>query len=349
MKLLKMISVLFTLSILMTACNTNSNEDTQNDSERSIATSIYPIEYLVTEIAGDYVDVETIVPSGADAHSYEPSTKTMIELSSSDGFFFIGESMESFSEAMADTVQKENVELLKLAEHEPLFEDFHQGEAIEINSEDNEEHNDESEEHHDHEHEHDDAEHNHNEEHAHDESEGHHSHNHDVDPHFWLDPLRMVDAGEIVLDKLVSMYPEEEETFKQNFETFKSKMEELDEQYQESFDEEVSILVTHKSFSYIEQRYPVKQFSIRGISSAQEPSQRELQLLFDQIEELHIEHIILETSSDDRLAQTIADELGLEKYHLSNLSTRTEEEINEEKDYYDIMIDNLNVLNEINH
>ncbi|MGP4073182.1 metal ABC transporter substrate-binding protein [Piscibacillus sp. B03] len=373
MKLVKLFSVIFISLLTLFACS-NTNESETNDEDRKIVTSIYPIEYIVSEIAGDYVDVETIVPAGADAHSYEPSTKTMMELSSSDGFFFIGEGMESFSETMAESVKGEGVETLKLAEYEELFEEFNEGDQIDVNAvehdeddhedeshehenEDSHEHDHESEHEEDHEHEedeheeHDHAEH---EENEHEEHEGEHAedehadHDHgDFDPHFWLDPIRMIDAGDVVLEQLITMYPEQEDAFKQNYEAFKTNMKDLDEQYQNGFDQEINILVTHKSFSYIEQRYPVKQYSIRGISSAQEPSQKELQQLFDQINELQIEHMILETNSDDRLAQTIADELGLKQYKLSNLSTRTEEEVQDEKDYYDIMIENLNVLKEI--
>ncbi|RPF50363.1 metal ABC transporter substrate-binding protein [Aquisalibacillus elongatus] len=340
MKLVKLFSMLFFLSFLW-ACQAN---DSNSNEENTIYTSIYPIEYIASEIAGDHVQVNTVVPSGADAHSYEPSTKTMIELSSSDAFYFVGEGMESFSETMAESVQSEDVHILRLAEYEQLFEDFTQDEGLinqssESNQEDEDEHEHEEDDHFD--------EDNHQEEETHEnDAEDDHAHG-DFDPHFWLDPIRMIDAGEIVLDDLIQLYPEQEEAFRENFEAYKNKMNELDEEYNNQLDQEVSILVTHKSFSYMEERYPIKQHSIRGVSASQEPSQRELQQLFEQIEELGIDSIVFEENSDDRLAQTIANELNLTKYYLNNLSTRTEDNVKQDKDYYDIMIDNLNVLNEI--
>ncbi|MFD2639801.1 metal ABC transporter solute-binding protein, Zn/Mn family [Piscibacillus salipiscarius] len=316
MKIIKLLSVMIIGLILLYACQNTSSSTSEDQTEHhKIVTSIYPIEYIVSEIGVDVVTVETVVPSGADAHSYEPSTKTMLELSEADGFFYIGEGMESFSETMAETVNNEGVQTLELAKHHDLFETIH-NEEVAVTAESNE-----------------------------DEHEGH---NHgEFDPHFWLDPTRMVEAGDVILDQLITMYPEQEDTLKQNFETFKDNMNDLDQQYQSSFENEINILVTHKSFSYLEQRYPIKQYSIRGLSSSQEPSQKELLQLFDQIENMELEHIILETNSEDRLAKTIAEEMELTPYYLSNLSSRTEEQINQNKDYYDIMIDNLNVLKEI--
>ncbi|TFB24291.1 hypothetical protein E3U55_01965 [Filobacillus milosensis] len=325
------ITLLSLLLILLFACNSSNNES-QNTSETEkgkIITSIYPIEYIISEIAKEDAEVETVLPSGADPHSYEPSTKEMIELADSDGFFYIGEGFESFSATLAETVKTEGVHLLSLGKHTELFSDFTNQHKERDHSDDHVE-----DENHDHE--------------SHDEQEHEDEHAHrDFDPHFWLDPNRMVSAGELILEDLIALYPEHEEEFRKNFDKFKENMHDLDEQYSNTLSDEVNVLITHKSFSYLEQKYPIKQHSIRGLTSAQEPSQKELQALFKEIEELGINHIVLETNSEDRLAANIADELNLKKYYLSNLSTRTEEEIEQGKDYYDIMLDNLEVLKQI--
>src|SRR5690625_3198630 len=117
MKSIKLVLLSFML-IFLFACN---EKQVHHETEYKIITSLYPIEFITTELAGDLIDVETIIPPGADAHSYEPSTRKMIEFSSSDAFFFIGEMMEVFSETMADTLSSEGVQTLKLAEYESIF------------------------------------------------------------------------------------------------------------------------------------------------------------------------------------------------------------------------------------
>ncbi|WP_188206621.1 metal ABC transporter solute-binding protein, Zn/Mn family [Alkalibacillus aidingensis] len=306
--------------------------DEQTEDIGKIITSLYPIEYIVSEIVGDFAEVETVMPPGADAHVYEPSTRQMIELADSDAFFYIGETMEVFSDTMANSLDSEGVHTFELAKfEEQLFMDYGD-EQVDDHHED--EHGDEDDHHHE-------------DEHGHEEEENDdHDHEHgDYDPHFWLDPSRMISAGDILLDELITLYPNHEEVFRDNYEQFTDNMEELDTSFQEALvNEEVNILVAHAAFSYWEEAYGINQISIRGVSSSQEPSQRELQQLFETLEDLNIDHVILESNRDDRLAETVADEFNLDVYHLHNLETRTEENVEHGLDYMDIMRENLEVL-----
>ncbi|WP_027964315.1 metal ABC transporter solute-binding protein, Zn/Mn family [Halalkalibacillus halophilus] len=337
-KLLLFSSLLFILYLAACGDEEQSGEEQEN---REIITSIYPIEYLVSEIAGDQVDVETVIPAGADAHVYEPSTRDMVEYADKDAFFYIGADMEAFAETMSETLSGEGVHTKSLAENESLFMEYEEEHAQNEDEHSDEEHSHDEEEHGDEEHSHDEEEeHSHSDEHDHDHDHG------DNDPHFWLDPQRMIDAGGILLDELVTLYPELEEDFQANYEQFEEKMIELDNSYQEAFDgvDQHNILVAHKAFGYWEERYPIEQYAVRGLSSSQEPSQRELQELFETLEELKIDHIIYEVNRDDRLAETIADDLELEAYHLHTLETRTTDDVEDDKDYIDIMEENLETL-----
>src|SRR5690625_177543 len=208
MKSIKLVLLSFML-IFLFACN---EKQVHHETEYKIITSLYPIEFITTELAGDLIDVETIIPPGADAHSYEPSTRKMIEFSSSDAFFFIGEAMEVFSETMADTLSQEGVHILKLADYEFIFI-----------------------------------------------ADNDHDHHHgDYDPHFWLDPLKMIEVGKIIRDELIALYPEHEDTLLNNWSSFENDMIELDESYLTAFNdgETFQMLVSHKAFSYWEERYP---------------------------------------------------------------------------------------------
>ncbi|PKR78060.1 adhesin [Halalkalibacillus sediminis] len=337
MNYLKLAIITLLLSFLI-ACNTSEGESEEGSSgNNKIITSIYPIEYIVSEIGGDEVSVETVMPAGADAHTYEPSTKRMIELADSDGFFYVGAGLESFAEAMSDTIEGEGVHTLALSEHEELFlkgEEESHNEDDEHNSDEEESHSEEDEQGHD-------------DEESHSDEDDGHDHG-DFDPHFWLDPTRMIDAGDIVLQELIKLYPEKESTFKENYQAFSEEMIELDSEFEQTLhgDEHYQILVAHKAFGYWENRYRLEQFSIRGISSSQEPSQKELQEIFKKIEEMKINHIILEKNRDDRLVETIVEEQNMELLYLHNLATRTEDEIEEEKDYIELMRENLEVLKE---
>ncbi|MET3683704.1 zinc transport system substrate-binding protein [Alkalibacillus flavidus] len=326
----KLLIVIISIILFLAACgdtndgnssNGNTTESpsesktTENESIGTIVTSIYPLEFIVSEIAGDIIDVETVVPAGADAHTYEPSTKEMINMASSDIFMYVGGGLEVFGETLADTVKDEGVEPFALTnQQDDLFA------SMEDNDHDG--HN-----------------------HDHDEGEDHTQDNNELDLHFWLDPARMAQAGELILSELTTMYPDQAEQFQSNYESFAEEMNELDQTYEEALsDKSVDILVAHEAFGYWEREYGIEQHGIRGLSSSQNPSQRELQQLFDSFEELDLNHVILEKNRDDSLATTIANEFDFTVYELHSLGSITEEDIEQNNDYIDIMNENLDVL-----
>lgn len=60
-----------------------------------IIVSVAPIKYLVESIAGPSFTVETFVPAGASPHSYEPTSRQILDLAKSVIWFRIGENFET--------------------------------------------------------------------------------------------------------------------------------------------------------------------------------------------------------------------------------------------------------------
>ncbi|MFC0013662.1 MULTISPECIES: metal ABC transporter solute-binding protein, Zn/Mn family [Allobacillus] len=324
----KLIFALFLLTIvLLSACQ--STDESQNEKSHSVAVSMYPIEFLISEIAKDHVDVETVIPPGTDPHIYEPSSKKMIELSSNDAFFYVGDQMEAFGETLASTVAEQGLSVYQLADYKELFE-----QNSDVHADESHDHNDHGE---------DDTE-SHEQDHHEEHSGADGIHVHDYNPHFWLDPVRMSLAAEIITQNLIELYPKLEDDFNQNLETLQNNLHELHLEFQALQDEDYTLFVTHKAFGYWTERYGIEQLSVRGVSSSQEPSQNELRKIFDEVEEHNINHIILETISQDRLAMTIAEEMGLRVLYMHNLEALTEENIQQNKDYFDLMRENINTI-----
>src|SRR5699024_1158024 len=161
--LLKKFIPLLLIFVILSACQSNASED-----DNKIFTSIYPLQYVTKEIAGDTAEVTSMYPPGVDAHTYEPTTKQLTELAKSELFVYLGAGMEGFAEHAAEALADTNVQFLEIGENEALF--------IEGDEE---------------------------EDHDHD-----HGHSHDVDPHIWLDPLRMIQVGEMVTQQLSNLHPE---------------------------------------------------------------------------------------------------------------------------------------------
>lgn len=156
----------------------------------------------------------------------------------------------------------------------------------------------------------------------------------------------MSHAAEIIASDLTEIYPEFEESFRQNLSALQTELAQLDQEYATLTIHDYTLFVTHEAFDYWTERYGVEQLSVRGVSSSQEPSQKELKQIFDEVNHLDIDHIILETISQDRLAKTIAEEMDLRILKIHTLESLTERDIQQNKDYFDLMRENLNVIKE---
>jgi zinc transport system substrate-binding protein len=92
LRISKFITVVIGILIvgIMSACSNDQKVDSgeTKDGKLTIFTTIYPLQYFTERIGQDYVKTESLVPPGTDAHTFEPTTKTMLKLAQSNAFNF---------------------------------------------------------------------------------------------------------------------------------------------------------------------------------------------------------------------------------------------------------------------
>ncbi|MDQ0231118.1 metal ABC transporter solute-binding protein, Zn/Mn family [Metabacillus malikii] len=358
-KNLYIVSLMISLLFILSACNgensasTPSKKENVSDGKLKIYTTIYPLEDFAKKIGGEYVNVESILPSGADAHTYEPTTKMMVDIANSDGFIYSGVGIESFTGKIEEALKKEDVafinagegiELASLEDHsEEATHDDHEAEHSEEATHDDHEaeHSEESD--HDHEAEHsEESDHDHEAEHS---EEAHHHHG-DEDPHVWIDPVLSMTLAENIKNALVELQPEQKDAFEENFQNLKSQLEALDKSFSTLVNEadKKEILVSHAAYGYWQQRYGIKQISVLGLSPTEEPSQKELKTIIETAKEHDLKYVIFETNVTSNIADIVQSELKAEALTLSNLETITDEDRKNNEDYFSIMEKNLDTL-----
>ncbi|WP_156288705.1 metal ABC transporter solute-binding protein, Zn/Mn family [Oceanobacillus salinisoli] len=373
MRIIKALITLFFVGMITVGC-TSGNEVATDAEETALTvyTTIYPIQYAVEQIGGDTVKVNAVIPPGGDAHTAELTQKDMTSIAESDAFIYLGAGMEGFAETAAGALASQKVKLIEIGKHDELFhadeeghteelhdheeeeghiEELHDHEEEEGHTEESHDHEEEearTEESHDHEGEKDNTEesHDHEEEEAHTE-ESHDGHYHgDYDPHIWLDPLRMVEVVEIIKDELITLNPEEEAIYNENFETLEANLIALNDQFTEVLGEKENkqILVSHAAFGYWKERYDIEQIAVNGLSTENEPSQKELTEIIDLAKEYNLEYILFEQNSSNRVSKIIQDEIGLKELSIHTLQVLTDEDLNNKEDYISIMKHNLEVL-----
>ncbi|WP_044747098.1 metal ABC transporter substrate-binding protein [Bacillus alveayuensis] len=304
------------MSIVGCSSNTASNgEKAENSKEDQliIYTTIFPLQYFTKKIGGDHVLVESVFPPNADAHTYEPTTKQMVKMAEADLFIYTGIGLEGFAEKAHETLETENVKVIK------------SGDGIElIKSKDEDEHADKHE----------------------DEHTDEHTHHDDLDPHVWLDPVLAVQLAENIKNALVELKPEAKKDFEENFEQLKEQLNDLDQQFKDVVQnaERSEIVVSHAAYGYWENRYGIQQIYISGLSPTSEPSQKELAEIIEFAKKHNIKYVIFEQNVSNNIANIVQSELGAEALTLHNLESITEEEMKNGEDYFSLMKQNLETL-----
>ncbi|MDV2685171.1 zinc ABC transporter substrate-binding protein [Alkalihalophilus lindianensis] len=355
------------LSSFLAACggqdeagDSSQTEGTEEESSETLElyTTIFPLEDFANKIGGEYVNVTNMVPVGADAHTFEPTARQMIEVAEGDAFIYNGAGLEGFVDALINTVENEDVAIVQASEGIELI-DFDQDSAHghEEHDHENEEHGHEEDDHEHEEHGHEEDDHEHeehgheeddheHEEHGHDDEDHDHAHDHDEDPHVWLDPIHSITLAENIKATLIELMPEQEEYFTTNFNQVKEDLEALDNEFQAMADEanKDTFLVSHAGYGYWEERYGLKQVGISGLSPTNEPSQRQLQDIIHFANEYEINYVLFEQNITPKVAQVVQDEVGAEALYLHNLEALVEEDVQNGEDYFSLMTKNIESL-----
>ncbi|MFL0584444.1 metal ABC transporter solute-binding protein, Zn/Mn family [Solibacillus silvestris] len=313
---------MFTLVLLLAACNAddtkkNTNESQQKEDALSVYTTVYPLQYFTEQIGGEFVDVSSIYPAGANEHSFEPTQKDMMALADADLFFYIGLGLEGFVENAQKTLANEDVKLVATAAN--VTEDQLHISTGHAHAE-HEEHDD----------------HGHEEEHAHEEH----------DAHVWLSPIISQQLALTIKDELVNALPEHEATFNSNYEQLVTDLAALHSDFEEmaAATTKKTFFVSHAAFGYIAGHYGFNQVPVAGLNSQSEPSQKELTAIVDLANKENIQYIFFEQNVSSKLTEIIQKEVNAETLTLHNLSVLTKEDIQNNEDYFTLMRKNMEVL-----
>lgn len=304
-----MIAIMLLTALIAAGCS-NGGNDQKKSGKIDIYTSIYPLEYLTKQIGGDHVAVQSVYPPGVDAHTFEPTSKTVTDIARSDAFIYMGAGMEGFAETTASALNNQDVKMLEIGKNSTLFKEADEADK-----------------------------------HGH-EGDEHDGHEHgDKDPHVWLDPLKMIAIGQMVEKNLAKWDPDHKQEYAKNLADLTDKLTTLDTKFSETLgkDKDKHILVSHAAYGYWE-RYGIEQIAIRGLSSSDEPSQKELAKTTRLAEDLDLHYVIYEKNEEDRLGKIIQKQINAKALHIHNLEVLTQNDLDKHDDYISLMEDNLEVL-----
>ena len=301
------------------------NEKNQENEKSVIYTSFFPIYNLAKQIAGDKFEVRSFTNLKTESHGFEPSAKEIAELSNAKLMFTNGAGMEEWEEKVKEST---DVEFVNTSESIDL---------IKATEEDHEDHD------HAHEEDHEDADHDHED---HDHEEGHHHHHGEYDPHTWLDPANGKAQAKVIADKLSEIDPANKDYYMANYEKIATELDEITSEYKDKFAnvENNKFIVPHQAFGYVAREFNLEQIPLNSLTSTGEAGSKVLKEVSDMAKDEKIKTVFYEMGGSDKAAKTLADEIGAEAKPISTLEFATDEELDSNKTYQEMIKENLEAI-----
>lgn len=242
---------------------------------------------ITRHILGAAGTVRVLLPPGTDPHTFQPSAKQAAMLRQADVVVANGLRLVPGLVDPLQAAEDSGVDVLRVAEHvHPI--PFEGAPA----------------------HEHSKHDHGHGHGHSHDHQHGR------LDPHVWLDPVRMAEAARLIGRHIAAAAPDASETIRGNANNYAAQVMAMHHTVRQILDavpqENRKLVTNHDSFGYFAKRYDFEVIGtvLPGSSTLSEASGGHISELVATIKHAGVSAIFAETTAPIRLAKTVSRELG---------------------------------------
>lgn len=248
---------------------------------------------LVRQVGRDKVDAFSVVPPGADPHTYQPTPRDIQSLQGARLAFWNGLGLD---DTAADLVAEQQLPGLRVvvlsAGITPMLGDDH--------DHDGDGHDDHAG--HDHE--------------THDDEDEHGDEHAAGNPHLWLDPAYAVRYVQAIRDALVESDPANADAYRANAEAYIAEINALDtwaKGEMATIPAERRKLVTfHDAFPYFAEHYGLEMVGVVLKSPGREPSAQEVAALVTEMKKHNIPAVFAEPQFNARILDLAARDAGVQ-------------------------------------
>jgi zinc transport system substrate-binding protein len=285
MKKIIFVLLILIVSIAIIGCDTTESKNRSEGNTLIVAASVVPEAGFIEAIAGDLVEVLTVIPPGNSPANYQPTTKEMQKLSDADIYFLMQMPTEEANILPKIKDFNADVKIVNLRESVSNIYDLrHTGDH---------QHNEEGDE-----------------VHEEDNDDDHEVEQETVDPHIWLSPKRAIVMVQVIAEELSKQDPDNSDTYKNNAEKYIKQIEELHEEITSIVNEldKKTFMVYHGSYGYFADDYGLDMIAIEADGKAATAS--DMKDVIEHAKEGGIKVIFYQDEFDDTQAQTVAKEIG---------------------------------------
>ncbi len=328
---MKKISALLLAALLMlaglTACSGGQSNDAAegNGSGIIVVTTIFPVYDWTRNIAGPDngdIDIDMLVDSGVDLHSFQPTAEDMMKISECDVFIYVGgESDEWVEDALGESANPDRVvvNLMEVMGGKAVEEEVKEG--MEAEHEDGEEE---------------------------EEEEGP-----EYDEHVWLSLRNASLLSGAISDALAKADPENAESYKANAESYDAQLKELDEEYQKAVSEgrtKTLLFGDRFPFRYMTDDYGLDYYAaFVGCSAETEASFETIAFLAAKVDELGLRSVMTIEGKDHSIAESIVSNTKTKDQQILTLDSMqgtNAQDVENGATYLSVMKSNLEILRE---
>lgn len=276
------------------------------DSKIHIVTSFYPLAELAQQVGGEYVNVNNLVPAGAEPHDFEPLPKDILALNTADLVIINGAGFEPWVEKIIPELESKHVKILDVSKVVPeLLKSTEEGDEREEDHERGE-----------------------------------------YDPHFWIDPVLYLSQAQAVKNALIEINPSLTKEFSHQGDTYIAQLQSLDNEFKNGLGscKQNEIVTNHAAFGYLAKRYNLTMLSISGLSPDSEPSAKRMGEITELVKKDGVKVIFTESLVSPKISETLAKEAGVQTMVLNPIEGLTEDQIKAGENYITVMKLNLQSL-----
>jgi zinc transport system substrate-binding protein len=302
---------ILTLSALVLAGCGTAKQATENAGEQKaekklkVVTTFYPMYDFTKNIVGDYADVVTLIPSGAEPHDWEPTPKDMETIQQADVLVYNGAGMERWVDKVIKSTNNDKLKVVEASKGIDLME----GTAEE---EEGDEHG----------------------------NEKHLDPHVWLSPVLAQKEVKSIEDAVVQADPshkdiyeknaeaYISKLNDLDKLYKDGLTTAKRK----------------DFITQHAAFAYLAKQYGLQQVPIAGLSPEQEPSAAKMTEIIKFAKEHQVKTVFFETLVTPKVAEVISKEIGAKTAVLNPIEGLTREEKAKNLDYIGVMKNNLEQL-----
>ena len=307
----------------LTACGSGGSSK-GNDGKVNIVCTIFPEYDWVREITKgvDNVEINYLLDSGADLHSYQPTAEDMLAISDCDLFIYAGGESDNWVDDALENKTNEDMKIIDMLELLGKVDKTKEEEVKEGMQAEEEEHEEEHEE---------------------DEKE--------YDEHVWLSVTNAKLVGQQIMLDLKEIDKDNAKKYESNYSDYVNELGALDDDFKalaESAKTKTFIFGDRFPFRYFTDDYGFDYYAaFVGCSAETEASFETIAFLAKKADELDAKTIFVIENSDHKIADAIIENTSTKDAKvatLNSLQSVTKEQLDNDHTYISLMRENLEVL-----